>query len=368
MSIISCLPEQTPSPHPLLHHGGRIRAAAAHYGIAVSDWLDLSTGIHPNGWPVPELPASSWARLPEDDDGLDQAAREYYGAEYLLPVAGSQAAIQALPRMRPCSRVSVLDPGYAEHAAAWRSAGHDVAAVAAERVNEAAYRSDVLVLVHPNNPTGARFPVDRLLDWHACLASRGGWLVVDEAYMDVTPGDSLCRHSARPGLIVLRSLGKFFGLAGARVGFVCAHPQLLARLHVALGPWGVNGPARWVATAALTDRDWHIAARQRLIDSGSRLHGLLGRRGLTPNGGCGLFQWVRTRDARLLHDALARQGILTRLFAEPSSLRFGRSQHPASRDTGASLRFGLPGSAADWARLDGALSRLPGPDALEAAP
>ena len=338
---MSFLPEQTAPLHPQLHHGGRLRAAAARYGIALDQWLDLSTGINPHGWPVPEIPHASWARLPEDDDGLEQAAQHYYGAEHLLPVAGSQAAIQALPRLRPRSRVAVLDPGYAEHAYAWRNAGHEVAAVMAERLDEVVQGSDVLLLIHPNNPTGARFPVEQLLDWHARLAARGGWLLVDEAFMDVTPEYSLCRHSARPGLIVLRSLGKFFGLAGARVGFVCAHPALLAPLQGMLGPWGVSTPARRVATAALADRAWQDAARQRLGTAGARLRALLAHHGLHPDGGCALFQWVRTPDAQDLHEALARQGILTRLFIESSS-----------------LRFGLPGNEADWTRLEAALSGL----------
>ena len=291
-----------------------------------------------------------------------------------MPVAGSQAAIQALPRLRPRSRVAVLDPGYAEHAYAWRNAGHEVAGVAAERLDEVVQGSDVLLLIHPNNPTGARFPVEQLLAWHARLAARGGWLVVDEAFMDDTPEHSLCRHTVREGLIVLRSLGKFFGLAGARVGFVCAHPALLAPLQGVLGPWSVSTPARRVATAALADRAWQDAARQRLGTAGARLQALLAHHGLNPDGGCALFQWVRTPDAQDLHEALARQGILTRLFIESSSLRFGRSQHPrlrrpaspyllhpwsrASRDTCASLRFGLPGNEADWTRLEAALSGL----------
>ncbi len=342
---MSSLPEQTTPPHPLLHpllhHGGLLRASAARYGIALDHWLDLSTGINPNGWPVPEIPSACWTRLPEDDDGLEQAAQSYYKAEHLLPVAGSQAAIQALPRLRLHSRVAVLDPGYAEHAYAWRRAGHEVTGVAAEHLDEAMQNSDVLLLIHPNNPTGVRFPVERLLDWHAQLAVRGGWLVVDEAFMDVTPEHSLCAYSARPGLIVLRSLGKFFGLAGARVGFVCAHPALLAQLHSLLGPWSVSAPARWVTSAALADRAWQDAARQRLGADGARLHTLLARHGLNPNGGCGLFQWVRTPDSQDLHEALARQGILTRLFIESSS-----------------LRFGLPGDEMAWARLDAVLSGL----------
>ncbi|MEW8357406.1 MAG: threonine-phosphate decarboxylase CobD [Candidatus Thiodiazotropha sp.] len=325
----------------MLEHGGKLRQAATRYGIPLEDWLDLSTGINPNGWPVPAIPAACWARLPEDDDGLEQAARSYYGAEHVLPVAGSQAAIQTLPRLRPPSRVAVLDPGYAEHAYAWRNAGHAVNTVAAERLDEVVQCCDVLLLIHPNNPTGARFSVEQLLDWHARLTALGGWLVVDEAFMDVTPEHSLCAYSARPGLIVLRSLGKFFGLAGARVGFVCAQASLLAQLHGILGPWSVSAPARWVATSALSDRAWQDAARQRLGTDGTRLRALLAHHRLEPDGSCALFQWLRTPDAQDLHAALARQGILTRLFIETSS-----------------LRFGLPGDEIAWARLDAALSGL----------
>lgn len=325
----------------MLEHGGKVRQAAARYGIPVEDWLDLSTGINPNGWPLPAIPASIWARLPEDDDGLERAAQTYYEAEHLLPIAGSQAAIQALPHLRPRSRVAVLDPGYAEHACAWRRMGHEVTAVAAEHLDEVVQGSDVLLLIHPNNPTGARFPVEQLLHWHARLAARGGWLIVDEAFMDVTPERSLCAYSARPGLIVLRSLGKFFGLAGARVGFVCAHPAMLAQLHSLLGPWSVSAPARWVATSALADRAWQDTARQCLGTDGARLQALLAQHGLNPTGGCALFQWVRMPDAQDLHEALACQGILTRLFIESSS-----------------LRFGLPGDEIAWARLDAALSSV----------
>ncbi len=323
----------------MLEHGGRLKQAAKRYGIPIEAWLDLSTGINPKGWPVPSLPSSTWARLPEDDDELEQVARAYYGTEHLLPVAGSQAAIQALPHLRATCFVSVLTPAYAEHAHVWRQAGHTVMHVTAEQVIDAVPRSDVLVLIHPNNPTGATFAAAQLLDWHAQLAAHGGWLVVDEAFMDVTPEQSLCDYSSRPGLIVLRSLGKFFGLAGARVGFVCAQAQLLAQLNARLGPWAVNAPARWVATAALGDRAWQQAARQHLLDDSVRLRLLLTQHGLTPDGGCALFQWLRTPEAVHLHDRLARHGILTRLFSETSS-----------------LRFGLPENEADWRRLDVALA------------
>jgi cobalamin biosynthesis protein CobC len=322
----------------MLEHGGKLRQAVQQYGIPLENWLDLSTGINPNGWPLPPLDPSLWVRLPEENDGLEQAARDYYSAQHILPVAGSQAAIQALPRLRSQSRVSVLAPGYAEHAAAWRRAGHAVTACGAQQIDEAIVDSDVVVLINPNNPTGVRFTQDQLLAWHQQLVARGGWLVIDEAFMDITPQKSLSAYSTKQGLIILRSLGKFFGLAGARVGFVCAHPELLHQLQNLLGPWCISAPAREVATAALNDRHWQAQARQQLEAASSRLHDLLTRHKLSPSGGCALFQWVCTPDARDLHESLARQGILTRLFDEPSS-----------------LRFALPNSESGWLRLSDAL-------------
>lgn len=331
-----------PAEQPgLLHHGGRLRIAARRYAIPLSQWLDLSTGINPDGWRPPAPPASVWMHLPEDEDGLEEAARDYYGVDELLPAAGSQAAIQALPRLRPACRVCVLHPGYAEHAHAWRGAGHDVAPVGTEQLDHAAKNADVLVLSNPNNPTGEHFSPDRLLAWNEQLERRGGWLVVDEAFMDATPGQSIVGHCPRPGLIGLRSLGKFFGLAGARVGFVCADAGILASLRAALGPWTVSAPARWVAAQALADRAWQARARGRLGDDGERLRALLIDHGLVPAGGCALFQWVPTARAEVVHVALARRGILTRLFDEPPG-----------------LRFGLPGGEADWRRLDEALTSV----------
>lgn len=325
----------------MLEHGGRLQRAARHYGIAPGDWLDLSTGISPFAWPVPPIPANAWQRLPEDDDGLIEIACAYYAAPQLLPVAGSQAAIQALPRLRTTSRVGVIAPGYAEHAHAWREAGHAVETLPADELFASAARFDVIVLIHPNNPGGDTFTRDALLQLHAELVARGGWLIVDEAFIDATPGHSIAALADREGLIVLRSVGKFFGLAGARAGFVCAAPALLTALRERLGPWTLTGPARHVLKLALADREWQRQQRGRLHESGHRLAALLSEHGLSPSAGCAFFQWRRDERAAALHEALARRGILTRLFESP-----------------ASLRFGLPGDEAGFARLDAALREV----------
>lgn len=324
----------------MLEHGGRLHEAAQRFGIARDHWLDLSTGINPHGYPVPPVPADAWLRLPEDGDGLEAAAAAYYGSDALLPVAGSQAAIQALPALIPGERVTLLAPSYAEHRHAWR--GRSVRTCAgADEIEAALPATDVLVLVNPNNPTGARIARKTLLDWHGRLADRGGWLIVDEAFMDSAPEDNLTTEAGRPNLVVLRSLGKFFGLAGARVGFVLAPEPLRQALSRALGPWTVSGPARHVARAALIDTAWQTGMRARLAHEGARLAAVLNASGLGKPAGTALFQWLAHPAAMQIQERLARAAILVRAFDAP-----------------ASLRFGLPPHEPGWRRLEEALAAL----------
>ncbi len=323
----------------MLEHGGQLRSAAARYGIPLQDWLDLSTGINPIPYTPPPVPVSAWAHLPQENDGLEQAAANYYGTPDILPVAGSQAAIQALPRLREKCRVGVLYPGYAEHAQAWHRCGHAVLALHENQIAEQINTLDVLVLTNPNNPTGVLFHHEQLHEWHAQLAARGGCLIVDEAFIEASEQASIIQTNMPHGLIVLRSLGKFFGLAGARVGFVAAHPALLVPLRELLGPWPLSGPSRFVALAALSDIAWQTTTRSRLQQDGLRLALLLHDAGLAPEAGCALFQWVITEQAAHIHSQLAHLGILTRLFPIPLS-----------------LRFGLPATEADWLRLHDALA------------
>jgi cobalamin biosynthetic protein CobC len=324
----------------MLEHGGRLARAVATYGLPRERWLDMSTGISPHAYPVPPVPAAAWHRLPEDDDGLLDVARAYYGAEHVLAVAGSQAAIAALPRLRARSRVGVIWPGYAEHAHAWRAHGHAVVACNGEDLFAQATSFDVVVLIHPNNPGGDRFTRDALLSLHEGLAARGGWLIVDEAFIDTRADQSLCAD-VREGLVVLRSVGKFFGLAGARAGFVFAWPALLDNLRECLGPWTLGGPTRHVLKVALADRAWQGDASTRLHRDSARLAGLLAVQGVAPDGGCEFFQYCRHDEAARLHHALATRGILTRLFDAPSA-----------------LRFGLPGDDAGFRRLASALAEV----------
>lgn len=322
----------------MLEHGGGLLRAAAEYGIPLGNWLDLSTGVNPNGWPVPPLSPDSWLRLPQSHDGLEAAAEEYYGCGQLLAVAGSQPAIQLLPQLRAPCRVGMLALCYAEHPYHWQKRGHKVERFAPDALAAAIEQLDVVQLCNPNNPTGDRFDPRLLENWRQRLAARGGWLVVDEAFIDTSPEYSMLPHIGKPGLIVLRSVGKFFGLAGARAGFVFAWQALLDALAEELGPWNMAGPAREAVKLALRDSEWQQAMRGKLLRDCARLKRCLDRHGLAPAGGCELFQWVPGDNSLSIHRYLAGCGILTRYFESP-----------------ASLRFGLPKDDSDWIRLEQAL-------------
>jgi cobalamin biosynthetic protein CobC len=318
----------------MLEHGGRLNEAAKRWGIPRSQWLDLSTGINPIGWPVPEIPVDVWQRLPEHDDGLEDMIREWSGvhsAAAVVPVPGSQAAIMALPGLRKPCRIGIPVPGYREHGQSWRDAGHTVVAIGPEYINGGASgcderwldQLDVLVWINPNNPTGQIIPPSTLLRWHKRLQQRDGWLIVDEAFMDATPAFSLCSDVGLPGLVVLRSLGKFFGLAGVRAGVVFADVEVADCLRSTLGPWPLSGPARFVMMRALADTHWQDQNRIRLQRDTGRLTEILHAAKLSVMGGSALFQTVRTRNPSVLADSLAAHGILVRIFENPGMLRFG---------------------------------------------
>ena len=314
----------------MLEHGGCLNAAARRYGITRADWLDLSTGIAPWPYPLPTPPAEVWQRLPEDDDGLDALAAACYGADGLV-LPGSQAAILNLPRLVPPGRVAMPALLYNEHPATWAAAGH-----ARVDWNEATQmRADYAVLCNPNNPTGAVLSRADLL---AC-AARVKLLVIDEAFIDAEPLASMA--GAAENIVVLRSLGKFYGLAGARLGWIGGPPALLARLAEVLGPWAVPHPARWAARLALADRAWQGAQRDRLRAGAQQLATLLREHGFDAPSGTALFQYVPTPRAAALQEALAQRAILVRRFDSP----------PA-------LRFGLPGNDGDWQRLAIALKEI----------
>lgn len=321
------------SPAVRIEHGGQLRVAVMRYNRPLTDWLDLSTGIAPWSYPLPEVPTAVWQRLPEDDDGLIEVASAYYRSPRLLALPGSQAAIQNLPRLLPPGKVALPAPLYAEHPAAWQAAGHRLIGW------EDSAAADYAVLCNPSNPTGASFTTEQLLTWSRHLRL----LMIDEAFIDAETSESLANFAGAPGfenIVVLRSLGKFFGLAGLRLGFACGAPAVLNKLAATLGPWAVAHPARWAGRLALADLAWQSAQRQRLRQASQRLAELLTLAGLGPSTGCASFRYLPTEHAAEVYEALAQQGILVRRFDDP----------PA-------LRFGLPREETAWQRLSAALAR-----------
>ncbi|OIR17887.1 threonine-phosphate decarboxylase [mine drainage metagenome] len=307
----------------MLEHGGNLALAAAQYGIPLENWLDLSTGINPNGYPIPNIPHSAWQRLPIENDGLIEAALAYYGCQHAIAAAGSQAALQVLPQLRAHSKIAMPQLMYQEHGKAWQRYGHEVIRFEAYPDTHIINNADVLLLCNPNNPTATLFSITELLNLHAQLASRGGWLIVDEAFIDVTPEHSIAQYAHLDGLFVLRSIGKFFGLAGARVGFLIGAEQALIKAQEEIGPWSITGPSRIVAKQALTDKAWQQQTRAQLPAISQKLASMLAQYGLTPTAGTALFQFVYTAQAKVWQQHFAQQGILVRLFSDCSALRFG---------------------------------------------
>jgi cobalamin biosynthetic protein CobC len=353
----------------LLNHGGRLRQAAIDYQIPLTEWIDLSTGVSPWTYPVSSIDPEYWNRLPEVEDGLEQAARDYYQCSSLLPVAGSQAAIQILPliwrqhllinnvnpSIKPL-RVGLPYQGYKEHEQAWRKAGWEVFHYRDIPEQNMVDELAALVVINPNNPTAFNVEVEQLLQWRHQLAQRQGVLVVDEAFADADGQQSLSKLCPLNNLVVLRSVGKFFGLAGVRVGFVLANNDLLTLLAQALGPWTIAGPSRQICAQALQNTPWQAMQLQRLNRSSRRLYNALVTFVNERNEnvaasveeaskdqikGTSLFQTLYCPNAKAFHHALCQQGILVRLTDECDG-----------------LRFGLPHNEAQWQRLGTVLTFL----------
>lgn len=338
----------------MLKHGGQLIEFAKQYQIPLAQWLDLSTGVSPFTYPCPPVTAAAWNRLPEIDDGLEQAAADYYACADLLAVAGSQAAIMQLPAIVAGQRgklgvVALPRVGYKEHQQAWQNYcsanGERWQIELYDQIPDAALlaKAAVLLFINPNNPGAEKVSPAQLQQWQMQLQKHQGMLIVDEAFIDCTPEQSLLSRPLAENVIVLRSVGKFFGLAGARVGFVFAQQKLLAALAQKLGPWTISGPSRAITRAALVDLNWQQQMREKLAADSLRLHELLSYYFNCEIKGCELFQTVVLADAAQIHQQLCTHGVLIRLCDQQDA-----------------LRFGLPGSETQWQKLQAALSAVSG--------
>ena len=326
-----------------LEHGGDLSAARRLFPGAPEPFIDLSTGINPYPYPLPQLPPALFERLPQADAlaRLVDTAAQVYGAPSpacVVAAPGTQSLLPLVAALKPAGQVAILGPTYAEHARTAVLAGHRV--IEAQELNQLG-DADLAIVVNPNNPDGRLLATADLLALAEKLGKRAGILVVDEAFIDVeAPETSLAGGVLRGNIVVLRSFGKFFGLAGVRLGFAIAAEDIAARLRASLGPWAVSGPAIAIGAIALADTAWIDATRLRLAQAAQRLDQLLAAAELEVVGGTALFRLAQTPAAAALYQTLGRAGILVRRFAE----------HPTW------LRFGLPGDEQAWQRLASALA------------
>jgi cobalamin biosynthetic protein CobC len=330
--------------------GGRVALALWRFAQAAEPWIDLSTGINPQAYPAGPADAAARARLPDPEEtaALEAAAAAAFGvgAETVLATAGAEGATRLLAQALAARRVGIIQPTYGGHAAAWLAAGAEVEALDRDAL-DMVEGFDVTVVVNPNNPDGARISRERVVELAQRSTARGGWLIVDEAFVEVAPELSvISRLDAPKGierLIVLRSFGKFYGLAGLRLGFVAAAPDVAGDLRRRQGEWPVGADAIAAGLQAYPDRSWAQTIRARLTADARRLDGLLERAGFEVVGGTSLFRLAVAADAPARFERLAQAGVLTRPFSDDRSR----------------LRFGLPPDDA-WARLEAALMETAG--------
>jgi cobalamin biosynthesis protein CobC len=333
------------------HHGGRLCVARSLFPDVPQPWIDLSTGINPHAYPAPRASARERNRLPEPTElaRLEEVAATAFNVAdpaRVLATGGTENALRLLPYVVSLSSAVIAGPTYGSHADAWQRAGAEVRTVPDSELLDHAGTNSAMSVVNPNNPNGRLLAREQLLSLHAALDRNGGMLIVDEAFGDLEPQhcvSDVAGSDAAPRMIVLRSFGKFYGLAGVRLGFVIAAPAIATRLRRLVGDWPVSVDALRAGLAAYEDDDWARRMRSRLSTAAQRLDRLLVSSGMQIAGGTSLYRLARATNARARFSHLISHGVLVRPFDYDATL----------------LRFGLPGSRDEWRRLAKALKEQP---------
>ncbi|UYY59216.1 aminotransferase class I/II-fold pyridoxal phosphate-dependent enzyme [Sphingomonas sp. S2-65] len=325
--------------HALTFHGGRLDEAARRYPHAPLPWIDLSTGINPLPWHGQAPPVDLHALpSPAALDALARAAAGAFGAPEIALTAlpGSEIGLRLLACLDLPRPFHLVAPGYRSH----QSALPGATVVRIDTIADLARHGGTLLLANPNNPDGRLLAPEHLRSLARTLAAQGGLLIVDEAFADAVDGASILPLlTPQDRVLVLRSFGKFYGLAGVRLGFACGAADLVARIAELLGSWPVSATALALGTAAYRDGAWQARTRATLIATAARLDRLLAAHGLAPHGDCPLFRLIESEGAASRFERLAHAGILTRPFDYAPDW----------------LRIGLPADDAAFARLDAAL-------------
>ena len=395
-------------------HGGGLDIAIKEYGSVRNNWIDLSTGINPNHYSIPKIPNYFWNTLPDSEaqNSMLKTARLFWNVPKnanIIASSGVSQLIAIMPNLLPAGKVEIISPTYNEHAAAFKSNGWKVGS-----------NGNVRILVNPNNPNGKHHPITEedsnnydliIIDESFCdvtpekslihltkqknvivLKGLGKFwglaglrlgfaiaapeliesinkligprilvnpnnpngkhhpiteedsnnydlIIIDESFCDVTPEKSLIHLTKQKNVIVLKGLGKFWGLAGLRLGFAIAAPELIESINKLIGPWAISGPAQFIGKAALSDINWISDTRLKLKVNSERLDQIMISHNIKPIGGTDLFRLFEVKDANRIQIKLAKSFIWTRIF--PYSTNW--------------LRLGIPKNDIEFERLSKAL-------------
>lgn len=324
-------PDGTPTDpvvRPLDHHGD------AEVGPGL---LDLAVNVYPGPrptWLDAALAGSleQVERYPDARASRTAVARRHgRDADEVLLCAGAAEAFTLLARLRPWRHPVIVHPQFTEPHAALLQAGHSVHTVLCRPEDDFALdpaevpeQADLVVIGNPTNPTGVLHPREAI----AALIRTGRVVVVDEAFMDVVPGEteSLAEEPGG-GLVVVRSLTKHWSIPGVRAGYLLAAPSLVAELGALQPSWPVSTPALAAIEACTDDRA--VAEGRRRAEQ--------------------LAGW---RD-ELIH-ALSARGI--RVLPSDASFvlaEVGAGRHAALRDVGVAVRRAdtFPGLDDRWVRI-----------------
>lgn len=307
-----------------IQHGGNLLQAIEEFGGKQGEWLDLSTGISPFTIKFAAFSEDVWRRLPDPKyvEQLEGRAKVFYQTNFeCLAVPGSQFAIQHLSKILD-GNVGIVEPTYGEYAASFiRSERRYIPLAGIDDIGDVTS----VILANPNNPDGRVYTSKDLLELAARLSKCGGYLVVDEAFMAIDDHNSLLSASdVASNIIILRSIGKFYGLAGIRLGFVFSSTEVRQKLAGYLGPWAVSGPALAIADYIFIHPDITVELKEKTSVRHQQMAEMLGQLRLTIAGKNELFFLLQHPSVMDLHVHLKKQRILTRIFDYNSSwMRIG---------------------------------------------
>jgi cobalamin biosynthetic protein CobC len=325
------------------NHGGQLEKIKRAYPDQRLPWIDLSTGISPYAYAVSDnlVRTIDLKSLPQGHNCLTHAAYEYYGTQQLSVIPGSMWAIQMLPVIRKLTandQRSVLIPkqGFNEHQKAWAGQGYNIETYDRLPTHDQLNRVQACIVINPNNPTGSLIEMAELTAILNILSASNGWLIVDEAFIDPYQNIeySMASQASKEGLIVLRSFGKFFGLAGLRLGAILANNEIQTQVSLMLNNWSLSNVAQAIGRQAWLDKAWQAETKDKLIISGERLQTLFTKLNYDAVGTV-FFQTLYTANAKEFYRYLLSKGIYTRLLDKQDG-----------------LRIGLPDSEPQWERLE----------------